>query len=138
VSTALIEQGVYELLNHASVTALAPGGVHRRKATQGSGDATVVIFRFDDADDVKVLGGATSWLNSAVEVRAVCEGLSTAEADAAYAAAHTRLEGSALPVGGQTTLYCRRFGLLSYDEDVEGGKTYQHVGGRYRIMVTPT
>jgi len=137
VSTAAIETGVYTLLNVSSVTTLAAGGVHRNKAPQGTGDATVVIFAFSSGDDVKVLGGP-AWLNTTFDVRAVCVGLSTAPADAAYAAAHVLLEGAGLTVSGFTTMYCQRTGLLSYDEDAEGGKTFQHVGGTYRIMVDPT
>lgn len=135
MSTAALEQAVFVAANVAPVLALAPGGVHRRKAPQGTGDATVVIFTFDDGRDVKTLAGP-AWEDVTVTVRAVCEGLSTAPADAAYAAVHARLEGVALTITGMTPMYCRREMLLSYDEEAEGGKTYQHVGGTYRLMAS--
>lgn len=135
MSTAAMETGVYAALNVAGVLSLAPGGVHRRKAPQGSGDATVVILTFDDGRAISTLPGQ-AWEDASFTVRAVCEGLSTGPADAAYDAAHVRLEGVALTIPGMVTMLCRRETLLSYDEDVEGGKTYQHVGGTYRVMAT--
>lgn len=133
MSTAAIEAALYAKMNVVGVTSLATGGIHRRKAPPGSGDLTVVIYDLDDGRDIKVLG-ASAWLDTVWNVRAVCEGLSTAPADAAYAAVHALLEGAVLTINGFTNLYCRREQLLSYDEDVEGGKTYQHVGGTYRVV----
>jgi len=135
MTAAALETAVYTALNVGAVLALAPGGVHRRKAPQGSGDATIVIFVFENALDVKTLAGP-AWLDSEFTVRVVCAGLATGPADAAYAAVHVRLEGVTLTIPGMTSMYCRRTRLLSYDEDAEGGKTYQHVGGTYRVMAT--
>ena len=135
MSSAALETSIYTALNVAGVLAAAPGGVHRRKAPQGSGDATIVIFTFDSADDVKTLAGP-AWLDSEFTVRAVCAGLSTAPADTAYGACHALLEGATLTIPGFSPMYCRRRTLVSYDEDAEGGKTYQHVGGTYRVMAT--
>jgi len=137
VSVAAFAAGIYAVLNHASVTSLATGGVHRAKAPLGTA-YPYVVFTPEPAPGLGDVLTGEAWLDMAWDVKVIDKSDSAAAADAAYAAVHARLQDATLSIAGHSLMYCRRRGLIAYDEDGEGGVTYQHVGGRYRIMAQAT
>lgn len=126
---------IYAELDHVSVAAVAPGGVYRDRAPAATPFPYVVLAAPLPLDSTDVLAGE-AFVTGDWTVKVVDESLSAKAADDAYTVVHGRLQDVNLSVTGYTTMVCRRRTIFSYDEDVEGGGSIQHVGATYRIAVT--
>lgn len=69
-------------------------------------------------------------------VKAICRGMNAAPAEDIDVALKARLNLAELVVGGKAVQSCRREGRIEYPEN-DGGETFHHVGGTYRVDVQP-
>jgi hypothetical protein len=134
MSAGVVYAALFAQLTHASVAAVAPGGIHRDRAPAGTSYPFVVLGA-EPVEVSDVLAGE-AYFGGEWTVRVVDTGDSAKAADDAYAVVHGRLQAAELTIAGYTSMVCRRRTFFSYDEDIEGGGRAQHVGGTYLIMAT--
>lgn len=128
-----VEQALYaKLSGDATLSGLAPGGVWRGVAPQGTTGVWVVFSRIA-GDDVYTFD-VRAMVNSVYQVKAIAPGESGLPAWQAADRIETLLTDQPLTMPTGTLLMIRRQQVLSLTE-VDGGEQYQHAGGLYAITV---
>lgn len=123
-----------KLTGDASLLALINGVYHR------SAPANVVepflIFAEQSGVDSQVFGGRLA-TNRLYLVKMVDKSASAQRAGTAYERADAVLENQPLTISGHVEVHrLHREQTVEYDEPGPAGETYQHVGGRYRIVTS--
>lgn len=129
-------------LEAALTTALqaivTPTEVFVHPAPQGTGLPVVTFQKQAAPAPARTFGpgaGEIQWLSFVYYVRAIAVE-SKQPAGAVFDLIRQQLDGADLSVNGFGTMLCRYEGDLDYPE-VVGGETYHHVGGLFRIQLTP-
>ena len=135
-AVSAMDAALYTALNTGTVVGVGKASAVYRGMAPLTATFPLVIFALMDGDDNYVLGGR-GYVRLNYSIRVVYEGLSAAGASTLADAIDTLLTNVTLTVTGHTMMVGRRVRLISYPESVEGGVTYQHVGGEYEFMLDP-
>ena len=125
------DAAVYATLNVTALTNLATGGVHNTIAPAGT-IAPWVIFQMQSKVDTHSFNGR--FANSLYTVKAVVDMVWPKEAEDIDTQIDTLLEDASLSITGYTLVLCRRESDITFQDVAQPGKTFQHVGGLYRII----
>lgn len=132
-------------MDAALYTALQPAvgvgkatGVYRFRAPNGSDLPYVIFGHMDGGEDIYTLGGNRGYITLAYLIKVVTEGLSGSTAATLADTIDGLITNVAFSVTGHTLMAGRRVRQVGYQEDGEGGVTYQHIGGEYEFMLDPT
>jgi hypothetical protein len=109
-------------------------GIHHSVAPQGSSFPCVTFQKVPGTQPAYTLG-ARAWENELYNIKAVTEGHSALTAGSIAERIDTVLTDNPVSVSGGTCLYLRLESYIEYPE-VTDGKTYQHIGGSYRVWST--
>jgi hypothetical protein len=121
----------------ATLTTLAPGGVHARKAPQDTAFPYIVFAKVPTGrEDVYTLG-ARAFRQLRYLVKAVTDGPSSDVGDQIRIRADAILTDQAIAISGYTLMALRRVGDVEYPEELLGGRTFMHVGSLYQFEVAP-
>jgi len=115
------------LKGDATLGALATGGVHHRKATQGKKPPFVIFFKSTGVPTWTFAGPPMDrevWVVKGVGVRQVAEEIDRR--------CKELLNGTTLTIDGKVHQDIRHIGDIDYDE-IDEGERYDHVGAEYRI-----
>lgn len=131
-----VRRALYEKLTGTpAVTGLlsAPDQVWHQRAPVDALPPFVVFHRQSGTRDwtYRLHTRPQLWL-----VKAVDRGGSASQAEAIDAAVEAALNDAALTVTGQSLLVLRRGSDVEFDEP-DGGETFHHVGGLYRLVTQP-
>lgn len=137
---SVVDAAVYAALNVSSVTSIATGGVHNRKAPPQASGTWIVFRRVTSPDEIRTLIAANGDSGRIVplryQVQGITQGLSAAAAESALAAADDVLDDVNLVLSAGTFLGCRRQRFLdALTDDLAGGLPYQITGAHYLIEV---
>jgi hypothetical protein len=127
-----LDTALYSVLNVASLTNLATGGVYNLLAPQDTRPPYVVYQAMSKVDDYWAYtqrGAQAVYMVKAISRSA----LSVKEATDIDTQVDTLLQDATLTITGFGPIYCRRESDFYLSEDLNGD-TYQHVGGLYRII----
>src|SRR5207247_8877428 len=128
---------VAHVLSEDTLAGLMPHGVYFDEAAQGA-TKFVIVSLVDEHDEL--MFGGRAFEEATYLVKAVA--LSTSGADVKTAAARIDLllEGQPLTVAGYTHLTTRRESRVRMTEvdGVDASIRWQHRGGRYRVLVSPS
>jgi hypothetical protein len=133
-----LEKALYSKLagdtGAGGVATLAIGGIHRILAPQGTSAPYVVFQKFSAVQQYTfTLRDHTRYVYM---VKAIAEDRSSAIADQIDNRVDAILTDGTLPaLSGFTLIYMRRSSDLPPLIEVGEGRTYQHVGGLYDILV---
>jgi hypothetical protein len=130
-----IRVALYSLLeDDEELTSLAAGGIHHRRAPQGSSFPLLIFDRQANTAQWSMRSAIDNdlWL-----VKGVSRGGDSEEAEAIAARVEELLTDAALDVEGRDTLYLRRVSGVSYGEE-ESGESYHHEGASYRLVTNPS
>lgn len=125
-----------KLISDATLTALLPDGAYFDIAPQGK--TRFVVLSLVSHDDAYMFGG------SAMErflylVKAVALNTSGVNVATAAARIHTLLQDGALAPTGYTLMRLQRMERIRYTEvDEDSDARWQHRGGHYEILVSPS
>lgn len=120
-----------------TLLALMPNGAYWEEAPPNS--TKFVVVSLVDAHDEPMFAGRAYEENTYL-VKAVGMGTSGADVNTAAARIDTLLEGGTLTVAGYSLMTMRREARVRYTEvdGVDASTRWQHRGGRYRVMVSPS
>lgn len=121
----------------ATLTALladGTAGVYPMPAPQGAALPYITYNRVPGTGPAYTLDGK-AWDNELYNVKAVTTGTSPLLAGSIGARIETVLSDNPVSVSGGSCLYLRLETYIEYPE-VSDGKTYQHVGGAFRLWST--
>ena len=130
-----LDTAVYAVLNVASVTNEATGGVFNGVAPQGTEPPFVVFQAMSKVDDYYAYterGGSAIYM-----VKAIDRSIWPKTAGDIDTQIDSVMQDASLSITGHTLISCRRKEDIYLVEDT-GGVTYQHVGGLYRILADET
>ena len=130
-----LDTAVYAVLNVASVTNEATGGVFNGVAPQGTEPPFVVFQAMSKVDDYYAYterGGSAIYM-----VKAIDRSIWPKTAGDIDTQIDSVMQDASLSITGHTLISCRREEDIYLVEDT-GGVTYQHVGGLYRILADET
>lgn len=122
------------LTGNAPLMAQLPGGVHSRRAPQGTSGRYLVYTKMSGVKGY-TFGEAPSIDRYIYFFKVVETAGSAAAARTALDAALTLLTATPLTVTGYQVLLVRREADTEYDELLSGGAVVQHVGSTARIEV---
>lgn len=126
-----LDTAVYTVLNIEAVTNEATGGVFNSLAPQETAPPYVVFQAMSKVDDYFAFtgrGGSAIYMIKAIDRSPwpkIAGDIDT-QIDSA-------MQDASLSITGHSLLSCRRESDIYLVED-QGGVTYQHVGGLYRIL----
>lgn len=136
---AALDTALYAALNVPSLVGLGKASaVYRFRAPTGAALPYVVFGYSDDGGDTYTLGGGRGFVRLLYGIKVVAEGLSASTAAPLAATIDSLVTGVALSVSGYTLMVGRRLRPVGYEEDGDGGVTYQHLGGQYEFVLDPT
>lgn len=121
----------------ATLTGLLGSGtasIHHSVAPQGSSFPCVTYQKVPGTQPAYTMGGR-AWENELYNVKAVTQGHSAPTAGSIAERIDTVLTDNPVSVSGGTCFYLRLESYIEYPE-VTDGKTYQHIGGSYRVWST--
>jgi hypothetical protein len=136
---ASMDAALYAALNVPDLTVgtgKATGGVHRYRLPLSFSPPAIVFGYTGDGDDEYSLGGR-ALVRLTYDVKVVFPGLSASTAATLADTIDSMLTNVALTVSGYTFMLGRRVRPIAYQEDADGGVSYQHVGGQYEFMLDP-
>jgi hypothetical protein len=117
----------------ATLLALAPGGIARNRPSQEAA-FPFVVWQFLSGTTTQTASAVRIWLDSVYQVKAVGQGDSIASLKAVADRIDTLLDRAHGAVTGGTIVACTLEGEIAYEE-VVAGVAYQHLGGRYRLLI---
>lgn len=139
-NTSALDAALFARLSaDATLQTLAPGGVWRDVAPQGTATPYVVLAQVSHSDHYELGGEAYEEL--IVVVDAIAQGPSASGSIAAYNRIHALLQDASLaPVTGYRVLVCQRFDRIAETEldPANADRRYQHRGGTYQILAQAT
>lgn len=128
-----VEQMIYSTLaSDATLSSLAPGGVWRGVAKQGT-TGVFVVFNLQGEADIYTMG-VRAMLDGVYQIKAVLAGPSASAAWDAAARIDALFTDVSLVCTNGRVLLSRRQQIVSFTE-TDGGEMYQHVGGLFSIVV---
>ena len=130
-----LDTALYAVLNVASVTNEATGGVYNMVAPDGVEPPFVVFQAMSKVDDYYAYserGGAAVYM-----VKVIDRSIWPKTAGDIDTQIDSVMQDASLSITGHTLISCRREEDIYLVED-QGGVTYQHVGGLYRILADQT
>lgn len=128
-----VEQMIYSTLaGDATLSSLAPGGVWRGIAKQGT-TGVFVVFNLQGEADIYTMG-VRAMLDGVYQIKAVQAGTSASAVWDAAERIDALFTDASLTCTNGTVLLSRRQQIISYTE-TDGGEMYQHVGGLFSIIV---
>jgi len=121
----------------AALLAIATNGVYWDEAPAGS-TKFVIVSLVDEHDEA--MFGARAFEDALYLVKMVALSTSGADVKAAAARIDTLLEGGTLTPAGYRLMVMQRESRIRITEvdDVDASIRWQHRGGQYRVMVSPT
>ena len=125
-----LDTAIYSVLNVASVTNEATGGVFNSLAPQGTEPPYVVFQAMSKVDDYFAYtgrGGSAVYMIKAIDRSPWPKGAGDIDTQI-----DSVMQGASLSITGHSLLSCRRESDI-YLIDDQAGVTYQHIGGLYRI-----
>ena len=125
-----LDTAVYAVLNVASVTNEATGGVYNTMAPDGVEPPFVVFQAMAKTDDYFAYserGGAAVYM-----VKAITRSVWPKEAGEIDTQIDSVMQDASLSVSGHSLISCRREEDIYLVED-QSGVIYHHIGGLYRI-----
>ena len=138
------DKAIYDKLTGATaLTSLLAGGtanpsVYPAPAPQNANAPYVVYQAASPSVPQRVMGGGgVAYENAVYIVKAVAEGPSAGLAGTIAVQIDAALDNQALTITGYTAMACLREQDIDFPE-VEGGITFRHRGGLYRVMADPT
>ena len=136
VTDAVDQALMAALLNDATLTALAPGRVHRSFEPEAAapGRCVIVTLQHEAATEKH---GATAFYQTQYAVKVVDQAPTKTAAQAAADRIDAILLGAPLTISGQTHMLTRRVERFEEVERV-GSAIWQHVGADYEVWSTPT
>tara|TARA_R110000824_G_scaffold207854_2_gene393433 strand:- start:1186 stop:1599 length:414 start_codon:yes stop_codon:yes gene_type:complete len=126
-----LDTAVYAVLNVASVTNEATGGVYNTMAPDGVEPPFVVFQAMSKVDDYFAYserGGAAVYM-----VKAITRSVWPKEAGDIDTQIDSVMQDASLSVTGHALISCRRESDIYLVED-QSGVIYHHIGGLYRIL----
>ena len=127
-----LDTAVYAVLNVASVTNEATGGVFNLLAPQGIEPPFVVFQAMSKVDEYWSFTGGRG--GSAISmVKAISRSPWPKEAGDIDTEIDSVMQDASLSVTGHSLLTCRRESYIYLTEDLNG-VIYNHVGGLYRVI----
>jgi len=138
--TAITEALVARLSGDAALMALLPDGVWVHEARQGT--QRLVFVALESAADAAQFGAPQArraTLECHYVVKAVVFGAGRQDAEQAAARIDALLEDVPLTITGFACLAIARTDVIdeTEDDEVNNDIRWQHVGGRYRVLVSP-
>jgi hypothetical protein len=130
-----LETALYEKLAGMALAGVTHVGYH--PAPQGTACPHVTFNKQAGAPAARTFGNRIAFKPYVYVVRVIDQGNSRKHAGDLLELIDAQLDGAALNVTGYGTMLCRREGDLDYEEAV-GGELYHHVGGLYRVQLTPS
>ena len=130
-----LDTALYAVLNVASVTNEATGGVYNMVAPDGVEPPFVVFQAMSKVDDYYAYserGGAAVYM-----VKVIDRSIWPKTAGDIDTQIDSVMQDASMSITGHTLISCRREEDIYLVED-QGGVTYQHVGGLYRILADQT
>lgn len=129
-----LEEALYaKLSGDSTLSALAPSGVWRDTAPEGTTGVFVIVAQTAAADAYTL--SKRAWTAYKYDVQAIGPGESAAGVLDAAAQIDTVLNDATWSVTGGSVLVSRRVNAFTYVE-LDSGERYQHAGGTYLIEAT--
>jgi hypothetical protein len=118
--------------------ALAPGGVFREIAPQGSAEPYVIVQMMRHSDEYLINRGE-AFEEFTYMVKAVQRNTSGATVQSVADRIHTLLQDGTMTITGYNLTTMQREERIAYVElDENRDQRYQHRGGLYQVLVEPT
>ena len=125
-----LDSAVYEKLNIAAVTNEAVGGVFNQMAPEGTQTPFVVFQAMSKVDDYYSYTGRGG--TAVYMVKVIDESGWPKTASNIDTQIDSAMQNASLSITGHSLLECRRESDLYLVENADG-RTFQHIGGLYRI-----
>ena len=124
------------LVNDATLNALMTDGIYFDLSAHGK--TKFVIVKLLDHNDTYMYQGS-AYERSVYLVKAVALSSTGADVKAAAARIHTLLQDGALAPVGYSLIVMQRLERVRYTEsDVDTDARWQHRGGQYEVLVSPS
>ncbi len=129
---------ISKLTSDATLMALAPGGVFREIAPQGSAEPYVIVQMMRHSDEYLINRGE-AFEEFTYMVKAVQRNTSGATVQSVADRIHTLLQDGTMTITGYNLTTMQREERIAYVElDENRDQRYQHRGGLYQVLVEPT
>ena len=125
-----LDSAVYEKLNIAAVTNEAVGGVLNQMAPEGTQTPFVVFQAMSKVGDYWSYTGRGG--SAVYMIKVIDESRWPKAASDIDTQIDSAMQNASLSITGHSLLECRRESDIYLVEDAEG-RTFQHIGGLYRI-----
>ena len=126
-----LDTAIYAVLNVASVTNEATGGVFNGLAPQGTEPPFVVFQAMSKVDDYFAFTGRGG--TAVYMVKVIDRSVWPKAAGDIDTQIDSLMQDASLSITGHSLLMCRRESDVYLVED-QNGVVYQHIGGMYRIL----
>jgi len=135
-STGAIAWAIGLLAADATVTGLVSTRVYDSLAPQDTDEPYIIIQQQAYSEDGTSIAGDIGAGRMMLTVKAVTQSAGFASAEAIYKAAHAAIQGQTGNVSGAIIHSCIRDSVIRYPE-ISRGVRYNHLGGVYRMFVSP-
>jgi len=133
IEIAVANRFIYARLSgDATLTGLAPGGIHENVAEVGS-EPPFVVYAFAGGTPLEVIGGVTVWLNASYTIRAIIRGNDSETILPIAERIRALLHLTSGPATGGLVFVLRETAPVYYPED-DQGQAWLHAGGQYEIL----